>query len=357
MESPQCLSDFRPISLVNCLYKILSKVLANRLRNVIGSVISPLQTTCVPGRQILDGLLIANELVGDTRKRKKKLLLFKVDFEKALDSVNWKYLDTVLRRMNFPSLWRKWMLECISTPSVSVLMNGSSTEEFNLERGFWQGDPLSPFLFLIAAERLHVMMISVVESDMFAPYMVGAHGDVDISHLQSTDNTLLVGVKSWGNIQILKSASMLFAFVSGLKVNFHKSMLYGVNVAGSRLHEAASVLHCKHGRLPFLYLGLPIGGDPRKLAFWYPFVDRIKRRLSDWKSRNLSTGGRLILLKSVMSSIPVYFLSFFKAPSCIIFILESLLNDFFWWGCKDIRKITWIKWETVCLRKEEDGLG
>jgi len=222
------------------------------LRNVIGSVIFPSQTTFVSGRQILDGLLIANELVDDACKQKKELLLFKVDFEKAFDSVDWKYLDTVLQRMNFPSLWRKWMLECTSTPSMSVLVNGSPTEEFSLERGLRQGD-LSLFLFLIAVEGLHVMMNSVVAQGMFAPYMVGAHGDVDISHLQFTDDTLLVGVKSWGNIQILKSILLLFESVSGLKVNFHKSMLYGVNVAGSWLHEAALVLHCKHGRLPFLY--------------------------------------------------------------------------------------------------------
>jgi hypothetical protein len=150
---------------------------------------------------------------------------------------------------------------------------------------------------------------------------------------------------------------MLFELVSGLKVNFHKSMLYWVNVASSWLHEAASVLHCKHDRLSFLYLGLPIGSDPRKLAFWYLLVDRIKRRLSDWKSCNLSMGGRLILLKSVLSSIPVYFLSFFKTPSGIISTLESLFNAFCWEGCEDIRKITWIKWETVCLRKEEGVLG
>ena len=96
VESPQCLSDFRPISLVNCLYKILSKVLANRLRNVIGSVISSSQTAFVPGRQILDGLLIVNELVDVARKRKKDLLLFKLDFEKAFESVDWNYLHTVM---------------------------------------------------------------------------------------------------------------------------------------------------------------------------------------------------------------------------------------------------------------------
>jgi len=89
------------------------------------------------------------------------------------------------------------------------------------------------------------------------------------------------------------------------------------------------VMHCKHGRILFLYLGLPIGGDPRKLHFWQPLVERIRRWLSGWKCENLSLGGRLVLLKSVLSSIPVYFLSFFKAPSGIISTLDSLFINFF----------------------------
>ncbi|GAU46642.1 hypothetical protein TSUD_246690 [Trifolium subterraneum] len=92
-------------------------------------------------------------------------------------------------------------------------------------------------------------------------------------------------------------------------------MLFGVNISESWLHEAASVMRCKHGRLPFTYLGLPIGGDSRKLCFWHQLVEKIRKRLSGWKCENLSFGGRLILLKSVLSSIPVYFLSFFRAPS------------------------------------------
>jgi len=118
--------------------------------------------------------------------------------------------------------------------------------------------------------------------------------------------------------------------MSELKVNFHKSMLFGVNIDESWMHEAATVLSCKIGRLPFMYLGLPIGGDPRPLVFWEPFLVRIKARLSEWKSRNLSFGGRLILLKSVMSSLPVNALSFFRAPSGIMSSLESILINFFW---------------------------
>jgi hypothetical protein len=107
VDNPQRLNDYRPISLVGSLYKILAKVLANRLRLVIGSVISEPQTAFVKDRQILDGILIANEVVDDARKTKKELLLFKVDFEKAYDSVDWSYLDAVMGKMGFPTMWRK----------------------------------------------------------------------------------------------------------------------------------------------------------------------------------------------------------------------------------------------------------
>jgi len=161
------LNDFRPISLVGSIYKILAKVLANRLRHVIGSVIAEEQSAFVKNRQILDGILIANEMVDEAHRLKKELLLFKVNFEKAYDSVDWGYLDAVMERMSFSVLWRKWIKECVSTVTASVLVNGSPTDEFPLERGLRQGDPLSPVLFLIAAEGLHIIMKSVVERNIY----------------------------------------------------------------------------------------------------------------------------------------------------------------------------------------------
>jgi len=231
--------------------------------------------------------------------------------------------------MNFPTLWRKWIMECISTASASVLVNGSPTDEFKFERRLRQGDPLSPFLFLIAAEGLNVMMKALVEVGLFSGNKVGANNQVSITHLQFVDDTLLIGERSWANIRSLKALRLLFEVTSGLKVNFQKSMSVGVNIHDSWLVEAASILNCKLGRAPFLYLGLPIGGDPQKLKFCQPLIGRIKSRLSGWKSRNLSLGGRLVLLKSVLSSLPVYFLSFFKAPACIISSIESIFNFYF----------------------------
>jgi len=180
------------------------------------------------------------------------------------------------------------------------------------------------------AEGLDILMKSLVEAQLFNGYSIGNINLVVVSHLQFVDDTLLLGTKSWANVRALRAALVIFEVMSGLKVNFHKSMLVGVNIASSWLNEVASVLSCKVGKVPFLYLGMPIGGNPRRLCFWEPIVNRIKSRLSDWNSRFLSFGGRWVLLKSVLTSLPVYALSFFKAPSGIISSIESLLNKFFW---------------------------
>ena len=108
---------------------------ANKLRIIIGRFVSETQTAFVKDRQILDGILIANEVVDEAKMSNKKLMLFKVDFEKAYDSVDWGYLDAVMHKMAFPILWRKWIKECVSLATASILVNGSPTNEFPLQRG------------------------------------------------------------------------------------------------------------------------------------------------------------------------------------------------------------------------------
>ena len=150
VDSPQRLNDFGKIFLFGCLYKILSKVLANHLFTVMGVVISQIQTAFVKDRQILDGILIANEAVDEARKSKKELMLFKVGFEKAYYSVDWGYLDAVMQKMAFLVLWRKWIKQCVTITTASIIVNGIPTDEFPLKRGLHQGAPLSfPFLISI----------------------------------------------------------------------------------------------------------------------------------------------------------------------------------------------------------------
>jgi len=183
VNSPQRFNDFRPISPVGCMYKVLVKVLANRLRNVIGSVVLDTQSTFVKGKQILDGVLIANEVVDEAKSVNKELLMFKVDFENGYDSVDLKYLDLVMGHMNFPTLWRNWINECVGTAKASVLLNGCPTGEFPIKRGLSQGDPLSPFLFLLAAEGFNVLMNVVVGAQLFYGYGISRANEVRLIHI------------------------------------------------------------------------------------------------------------------------------------------------------------------------------
>jgi len=192
------------------MYKVLAKVMANRLRAVIGSVVSDSQSAFVKGKQILDGILFANEVVDEARRLNKEILLFKIDFKKGYDSMDLDYLDAVMVKMNFPTLWRKWIYECVVSAMASMLVNRCSTEEFPMERGLRHGDPLSPFLFLLAVEGFHILMKSVVEKGLYQGYQVGHIEVVRLSHFQFADDTLIFGEKSWANVRSMREVLFFF---------------------------------------------------------------------------------------------------------------------------------------------------
>ena len=159
--------DFRPITLIGSLYKIISKILANRIVNVLGDIVDDVQSAFVANRQILDGPFILNELFQWCKKKKKQTMIFKVDFEKAYDSVRWDYLNDVLKKFGFGDKWCGWIRSCLYSSKGSVIVNGSPTNEFQFHRGLKQSDPLSPFLFLLIMESLHISVQRVVDANMF----------------------------------------------------------------------------------------------------------------------------------------------------------------------------------------------
>jgi hypothetical protein len=204
VNSPFGLGDYRPISLLACLYKLIAKVLAFRLTRVMDSLVAHTQLAFLKGRNLVDGVLVVNELVDLAKRKNKQCLIFKVDFEKAYDSVDWGFLEYMLRRFGFGEVWIGWMRACVFGGNLSVLVNGSPTREINIQRGLKQGNLLAPFLFLLVAEGFSGATRRAGDLDMFKGFNFG-RGGPSISHLQYADDMLCIGDASVDNLWALKA--------------------------------------------------------------------------------------------------------------------------------------------------------
>ena len=161
-EKAEDIKDFKPISLVGSLYKLLAKVLSNKLKKVMSSLVNLAQNAFVEGRQILDAPLIANEVIDSILRKKEKGVLYKLDIKKAYDQINWNFIVMVLKTMGFGEKWIGWIKWCISTTSFSILINGNPVGFFNNSRGLRQGDSLSSYLFVLGMEALSLMIDKAV---------------------------------------------------------------------------------------------------------------------------------------------------------------------------------------------------
>ncbi|GLT66338.1 hypothetical protein SLA2020_387060 [Shorea laevis] len=182
-------------------------------------------------------------------------------------------------------------------------------------------------------------------------------GGLAISLLQFADDTVIIGRADSENVFMVKTILRWFELMSGLRINFHKSSLYGLNVSERWVKGAAGALHCGVGEFPFIYLGMPVGGKPRSKRLWEPVVKKFRAKLAVWKSAVLSFGGRLTLLNSVLSAMPTFYMSIFLIPKSVMDELVSIQRNFLWGGPELKRKISWVKWDVICYRKEKGGLG
>lgn len=176
--------------------------------------------------------------------------------------------------------------------------------------------------------------------------------EVPISHLQYVDDTLIFGEWNVANAKNLMRILECLQQASGLKINSNKSKVYGIVVSNMEVDFIANRMGCSPGKMPFTYLGIPIGTNMRRISSWNGIIDKFKKRLSLWKARTLSFGGRLTLVKSVLGSI-----SLFRAPMEVIKKLESLRQRFFWGGTDEVRKIAWVKWDKAPQKVKLGGLN
>ncbi|GKB58295.1 RNA-directed DNA polymerase, eukaryota [Tanacetum coccineum] len=347
--------DFRPISLIGSVYKVITKILANRLAPVISDIMSNSQSAFIANRSILDGPFILNEIIAWCKRKNKQALIFKVDFAKAYDSVRWDYLFDVLNAFGFGPNWCKWIRGILSSAMASILVNGSPTSEFSFYCRLKQGDPLAPFLFILIMECLHISVSKAVDEGVFKGLSI--QGSDLISHLFYADDAVFVG--EWSEVNLVNLVRIIdcFYLASGLKINLHKSQVLGVRFPQVIVDQGASLIGCDVLHTPFKYLGVTVGDCMSLCSAWVSTVQKIKARLSKWKSKTLSVGGRLTLLKSVLGAVPLYTMSLYKVPKGVLLEMESIRSNFFKGGDQLDKKITWVAWDKVLSSKKKGGLG
>nr|GEY09958.1 RNA-directed DNA polymerase, eukaryota [Tanacetum cinerariifolium] len=258
-------TDFRPISLIGCVYKVVTKILANRLAAVITDLVSDTQSAFVSNRQILDGPFILNELIAWCKRKKKQAVIFKVDFAKAYDSVRWDYPLDVLHAFGFGPNWCKWIRGTFSSSMASVLVNGNPSSEFSFFCGLKQGDPLAPFLFILIMESLHVSFSRATSAGVFNGFRI--NDSTVISHLFYADDAIFMGEWSDSNMGNIVKIIRCFFLASGLKISIQKSQILGVGVHRNHVSDCMA----------------------RKSA-WSDIVHKLHHRLSKWKVKTLSLG-------------------------------------------------------------------
>jgi hypothetical protein len=303
--------------------------MANRLALVANKTIGQSQTAFQKGRNILDGVVILHETLHELQKKKQSGLILKIDFEKAYDKVNWQFLQQVLRMKGFSQKWCQWIDQIVSGGSVGVMVNDELGHFFQTKKGLRQGDPLSPLLFNIATDMLAILIDRSTKLDHFRgliPHLV--EGGVSI--LQYADDTILFMEDDLEKAENLKLVLRAFEKLSGLKINFHKSEVFLFGEAKDKVNEYVALFGCKEGDVPFRYLGIPMSTRKLSNKDWAAVEERFQKKLASWKGKVLSSGGRLVLINSVLSSLPMFMMSFFRIPKGVLSRLNYYRSRFYW---------------------------
>nr|GEX72061.1 RNA-directed DNA polymerase, eukaryota [Tanacetum cinerariifolium] len=244
-----------------------------------------------------DSPFMLNEIIHWCKSKKKQTIIFKVDFEKAFDSVRWDFLDDVMANFGFGTRWRDWILSCLKSSRGSILVNGSPTMEFQFYKGLKQGDLLSPFLFILVMESLNLSLHNVVSAGLFK--RVNLDNLLQLSHLFYACVVVFVGQWCDSNLFTIIRVLDYFFRASGLCINLHKSKLIGIAVDQSMVEAAASNIGCMALNLPFSYLGIIIGIDNDI----YSTVDACLNACEMWKAIKSLKQGELINVQDLETNL------------------------------------------------------
>ena len=219
---------FRPIALCNVIYKIIATLVVKRLKPLLPNIIAPDQTGFVEGSQILDRIVVTQEVIHSLKTKKQRGMMMKLDLSKAYDRLNWNYLRAILGAYGFDKRWIEWVYSMISTPNFSILVNGTPTSTFNATRGIRQGDPISPFLFIMAVEGLGRNIKKELREKRIKGIKLWGN-NLPITHQQFVDDVMLFGEVSVKEVRNFKRVLEIFMEASGMEINNEKSCTFIFN--------------------------------------------------------------------------------------------------------------------------------
>ncbi|CAH2936087.1 MAG: hypothetical protein CPSOU_6785 [uncultured Paraburkholderia sp.] len=345
------LGDYRPISCCNVLYKLISKILASRFAQVLPNIIDEAQSAFVSDRSMIENIHLAQELMkGYNRKRISPRCLIKVDFRKAYDSVDWQFLRQVLIGMRFPELFVTWTMECVTTASYSIRVNGDSYGFFPGRKGLRQGDPISPYLFVLCMEYFTRLMKRYTADHPFNYHP--RCGNLKITHLSYADDLMIFTRGDAPSVKQVWDCLTEFGRMSGLEANNHKTHIFMAGIPTQDQQEILSITQVQQGELPIRYLGVPLAGEGLRVQHYAPLIAKVAEQISMWSAASLSHAGRLELIKSVLQGIHCFWLSVLPVPAGVIDRVIGMCRKFLWNNGKPM-----IAWKQLVMPKQEGGLG
>ena len=287
----------------------------------------------------------------------KQYMALKTDMSKAYDRVKWSFLEALLEKIGFNRKWVSWVMSCVSTVSYTVMLNGQTHGFIKPERGIRQGDPMSPFLFILCAEALvHVLNKAEKKGDLHG-IKLGPQGQA-VHHLLFADDSLLMCKASKEESAVIVDFLKRYGEASGQVINKLKSsIIFDAKIPEQDRAEIKRTLEIDKEGGDGTYLGLPECFQGSKIELLNFIREKLHGRLNGWYAKALSQGGKEILLKSIALALSVYAMYVFKLPKDLCDRLTSAMVEYWWSSGSNRKKISWVAWQKLCKSKEDGGLG
>lgn len=351
-------SEMRPISLSNFSNKVISRVIHERLVDLLPSLISEEQAGFVKGRNIVENILLTLEIITNIRLRTKAgpNVVKKLDMTKAYDRLSWLFLTKILRKMGFVERFIGMIFGIVSNNWYSVLINGQAHGFFKSSRGIKQGDPLSPTLFILAAEALSRGLNALHLNLYFCGFGLPKWSP-KVNHLAYADDTIIFSSSDATSLRLIMEVLSAYDVASGQLLNNAKSAIYLHHLTEEEVFlKVERITGIKRQNFPILYLGCPIFYARRNMEYYQSMIIMVMDKLQTWKGKLLSVGGRTVLIANVLQSMSMHLLSAVNPPKSVINKLHKIFAQFFWSSSIGYNNRHCALWNALCMQLKKGEL-